>query len=73
VKVWAFEWCDSVYESAFGMVSLHVSCAGAYWAMRERLLAEWTERRESDIRYGKNRYGVLCHQAWRVRCIEVAP
>lgn len=73
MRVWAFEWCDCVYESGYSVVSLHASCEGAYRAMRAQLLAEWTERRESDIRYGKNRYGILTSQAWRVRCVEVIP
>jgi hypothetical protein len=41
--VYAFQWCDCVYESGFTTISLHETYAGAYKAMRKEILKEWEE------------------------------
>lgn len=68
--VYAFEWCDCVYESGFSIESLHQTKAGAYRAMRKALVERWIESRGGR--------GVvapldepLYSSAWRVREIEI--
>jgi len=41
MKTWAFEYCACTYESAFGMMSIHKTRAGAYKAKREHALEQW--------------------------------
>jgi hypothetical protein len=71
-KVYAFEWCDCIYESAFGVVSLHSTKTGAYKAMRARLMDEAEEDRGDRILHGfaKGWKGSR-FKDWRVREIEV--
>lgn len=70
-KVYAFEWCDCVYESAFGVQSLHATKAGAYRAMRANVLAYAASEREMQLSGYPNYRGIGA--AWRVRSIEVKP
>lgn len=76
-EVYAFEWCDCVFESAFGVESLHATKAGAWRALRERVWQEATEAREGRITYGRLGMGRgekwNWAKAWRVRRIEVMP
>lgn len=44
--VYAFQWCDCVYESTFSTMSLHQTYAGAYKAMRKVILQDWEEEFE---------------------------
>lgn len=71
--VFAFEWCNFTFESSFEAVSLHATKAGAWWALRRRLLAEAADARDDDLRYGKSRHKWSEFKAWRVRRIEVLP
>ena len=70
MKVYAFEWCDCVYESAFGVVSLHDTKKGAYVAMRKRKLREAARERDMQ-RKGYRGYRDTSTAA-RVRAIHVA-
>lgn len=71
MKVYAFEWCDCVYESAYGVQSLHATKAGAERAMEARL-----EKQAADVREmhaaGYPDYEER-YTAHRVREIEVLP
>jgi hypothetical protein len=69
VNVYAFEWCDCVYESAFSVVSIHASKLGAYRAMKAKL---WdhaaSERDMQQSGYAAYRDTSV---ASRIRTIEV--
>lgn len=67
--VWAFEWCNCVYESAFRVESLHLTAVGAYRAMKAKLLVEWDNDRNDQLVYGMP--SSLTSQAWGIRKIEV--
>lgn len=72
--IYAFQWCDSVFESGFEVVSLHASKVGAYRAMRDYLLRECERDREDAIRNGecyRKGWNGLRHKAWRVHGFEV--
>ena len=49
MRVFAFEYCSCIYESAFGIESMHTTKKGAYKAMRKFLLKEWEKFKESDL------------------------
>ena len=72
-RVYAFEWCDCVFESAFGVKSLHATKVGAYRAMRAHLLSFANEDRENALRYDMGpAWNGLRYKRWRVRAIEVS-
>jgi hypothetical protein len=41
MKIYAFEYCSCIYESTFGIQSLHMTKRGAYKAMRTFILKKW--------------------------------
>lgn len=74
MTVYAFEWCDCIYESAFAAVSLHMTKLGAYRAMKARIFNEWEEDRQLNWRSGlMRRVKPLDHKAWRITSMEVQP
>ena len=72
-SVFAFEYCDCVYESAFHVVSLHTTKRNAFKALRKHLVAACEAKRTSDIQFGQfaNRYKVPQMDARRVREILI--
>ncbi len=77
-------WCDCIYESAYGLISLHSTKFGAYKAIRKILYDIWTEHRKSQLNGAvkKNEYGYenyenydnpigLIHTDWEIRKIEI--
>ena len=75
-KVYAFEWCDCVYESAYGVMSLHETKESAYRAMRSHLTSIAETDRIDALRYGgiyDKGYKPQRFAAWRVREIPVWP
>lgn len=70
MKVYAFEWCYCIYESGFGVESLHKTKAGAYKAMRKTLVERWNEDRWRHATFSPNDEP-LFSQSWRIREIEV--
>ena len=57
--VYEFGYQCCIYESAMATVSIHRTAKGAYKAMREHLLHNYTEWYNARIKYGKTRsYGV---------------
>lgn len=73
MKVFAFEWSDCIYESAYHVVSLHTTKAGAFRAMTTAANARWNECRRSSMQSGsaRPRHDPLADEAWRVREITV--
>lgn len=71
--VFAFEWCPCIYESAFGLVSLHTTKRGAFKEMILTANKRWHEDRWRHLSggYGKPRPKGCDHEAWRVIRIEV--
>lgn len=72
-EVYAFEYCDCVFESAFGIKSLHATKRGAWEAMRRFLWDEAVFQRDSELRFGLWRMKAYEFTAHRVRPIEVLP
>lgn len=75
-EVFAFEWCDCIFESGFAVVSLHRTKRSAVSAMTAEANARWHTGRNDQAIYnceGKRRYDPLVYQAWRVRKVEVLP
>lgn len=70
-KVWAFEYCDCVYESTFSTMSLHRTAKGAYRAMRDFILKEYESWRDSGLKYGKQRFKHGFAEDWRVVSVEI--
>ena len=70
-EVYAFEWCDCVHESAYGVESMHTTKVGAYRAMRKYLWDKAVEARDEQLQgYGLGRgRKMLMFEAWRVRRI----
>ena len=74
-NVFAFEWCDCIFESGFSLVSLHDTKRGALKAMLATANRRWQGGRNDQLMYGgcgKERFDPLEHKAWRVRAIELS-
>jgi len=74
-EVFAFEWTSCVFESAFGIVSLHTTKRGAFKAMVAEANKRWQTDRDNQLSYGgcgRPRHSPLSHEAWRVIRIEVS-
>ena len=71
MKVYAFEWCDCVFESGYSIQSLHATKAGAYKAMKRTLFERWNESRWGCSGRFKPNDTPLIYESWRVRTIEV--
>ena len=80
MKVYAFEWCDCIYESSYAVRSLHTTLRGAYLAMRSELLARYEEESTGYIRMRKLRGfpksirrpdKCLEHEKWRCVVLNV--
>ncbi len=71
-SVWLFEWCDSIYESAYEARSAHIKKKNAYKAMKREVYRMWHFERDMMLMYGNYRkHAPLSHQAWRIRNIEI--
>lgn len=69
-KVYGFMWNDCVHESSYELMSLHLTKAGAWRAMRAHLW-EWAmQQREDSLRSGYD-FTHRHSQAWNVREYEV--
>jgi hypothetical protein len=74
VKVYAFEWCDCIHESAFGTVSLHATKRGAFKAMTAEANRRCMEDAAPSPYLKKMRGWIpLRSERWQVRTIEVQP
>lgn len=74
MQVFAFEWCPCIFESAFGVVSLHATKRSAVKAMTRYANKMWQEGRDRQLSYGdgfKPRFSPLVHEAWRVSTITL--
>lgn len=73
-EVFAFEWCDCLWESGFSVVSLHATKADAFRAMTTEANREAQKMRDDLLRYGNERGRKLMDsQAWRVRRYPITP
>lgn len=71
-EVYAAEYCDCIYESGFGVISLHQTKAGAYKAMREHLMGcHLTESTWINGQYRRNYYSACSIQRWKVTTYKV--
>lgn len=75
MKVWAFEHTSCIYESAFGLVSLHATRQGAEKAkkkyiqgVKDRYEARRGQLEKSGVRYD---YDPLAGRASRIREVDV--
>ncbi|MGE4534649.1 hypothetical protein [Halomonas sp.] len=72
--VYAFEWCDCIYESDFAVVELHETKRDAVRSMVVEANHRWWQNRNMNLMYGKLfTVTPLMHCAWRVREIPVHP
>lgn len=75
MEIYEFVYTSCIYESAMATLSLHKTKVGAYKAMREFLLTDYTQWYDQRIMYGKgdrkwvDKYGLHC--AWAVRTIQL--
>ena len=53
MKIYAFQYCDCIYESGFVTQGLYVSAKGAYTSMRKFIQNEYTEWFDRRTKYGK--------------------
>lgn len=73
--VYVAEHCYCCYESAFEVISVHKTLAGAYHAKQQHQWKTWMEERDFALRYGRSRllgpqeYALF--QLWRVRRFEL--
>lgn len=74
MKVYAFEWCDCIYESAFRVVSLHTTKRGAFKAMTAEANRRCMEE-TAPSPYSKKMRGwpPLRSERWQIKTIEVKP
>lgn len=66
--VWVALYCDCIYESSFGIISIHQTPQGAYKAMKQHMLKEydwWIIQRSFCGRKLSGKFGI--HQAWKVK------
>ena len=70
MKVYAFEWCDCVYESDFVVRSLHTKKDAAWRAMRYAVLDFAQRRRDDSIMSGYD-FTHRHSSDWRIRELEV--
>jgi len=54
MTIYAFEYCSCVFESAFGIESLHTTKRGAWKAMNKWLNNRFIKEYDFRIKYGKN-------------------
>lgn len=71
-RVFAFEWCDCVFESAFGVVSLHRTKRDAFKAMVRKANDDWYKERR-EMQYNEGKWQPLRFAAWRVSTMQVHP
>lgn len=72
--VYSFEYCEMIYESSYGTMSLHKSKSGAYKAMREYILSsysDWYNERIIYGKYGNGREKFGSYERWRIIKIEI--
>lgn len=73
-SVFAFEWCDCIYESGYCIQSLHTTRKGALKAMMLESNARWLAGRQLDLEFGDGQDSdPLKYQRWRVRPIPLQP
>lgn len=82
--VYAFQWCDCIYESGFSTMSLHETYAGAYKTMRKEILGAWDRefkqtQREKRIwnKLYPNEYerwtNPFWDKRWTIQKLEIQP
>jgi hypothetical protein len=70
MKIYAFEYCSCIYESTFGIESLHLTKRGAYKAMRSFILKKWGVDFDTFEVYGKQqrrdwiKRGIMNNHQW---------
>jgi hypothetical protein len=70
-KIYSFQYCECIHESAFETISIHKTVKGAYSAMRKYILKEYNQWREDGLKYGKQIFKHGCSEAWRVVAIQI--
>lgn len=68
--VYAFEWTTSIHESAYEVLSLHLTLTGAYKQMKEEIFHRWQRDRDDALVYG-SKHAPLSHEQWRIRKIHI--
>lgn len=68
MKVYGFFYNDCIYESAPRLVSMHLTKAGAYRAMKAYLYAEYAGWRQGGSEY---KFGYM--ESWFIKEVEVLP
>jgi len=71
MTVYAFGYCECIYESSTATMSLHQTKKGAYKAMRAHLDKGYAEWRDGQINHGKwkDKFGDM--ESWQVYPIEI--
>ena len=75
MEIYEFIYTSCIYESASATMSMHRTKLGAYKAMREFILTDYTQWYDQRIMYGKgdrrweDKYGTHCR--WGVRSQEL--
>ena len=72
-KVWLFEYCCSIYESSFDVISIHESAVSAYKAMKKDKLESYIDWYDDRALFGKDKHKHGSHERWRVRAFNVNP
>lgn len=71
-EVHAAEYCSCVYESDFCVLSLHLTKAGAYKAMRKHLIATHANASNGwNGQHRRNYFSACSHERWRIKTYEV--
>lgn len=75
MTLYGFFHCDCIYESAYGLVSLHASKAGAYRAMVAYQWDRWEEARDEHnvnaVRgYGRRFIDYLIDRRMQAFCVQ---
>lgn len=77
MNVYTFDITESIWDSAMYTVSIHLTKAGAYRAMREYLINECTQRRDESLtnRVSSHAYCIYDHifadWKWRIKTVQL--
>lgn len=70
MNIYAFEYCDCIYESSYMTVSIHRTFAGAYNAMKNHRIKNFNDWRKLPNKYRKD-FKDTFGKAWCINKIQL--
>lgn len=76
MKVYAFKYCDCIFESAWATISIHLDRKNAKKALWEHMKVSFREHKEYKkycLKEGNDRPNFGWHQDWHIGEMEIQP